>query len=315
MNAEPLLSNIDFLHSDRYQATLEKAEDGKIGLTHKAEIIWPDGVNRDSWVKIYRKQFSRGLVNEVIGYILAGTLDLPQPEHAGFLMYPTDWIDENHKNELSEIDLYRGYTIAWVTSDTQGMNLRIKLENLESKPEELIRLYNLFKEDIKNWEKLPDLIAFDYAIHNEDRNLGNLLQLPNKKFCLIDHGEILTSSNWGYWELLSPKNNGWNMMNHYIQYFNEKFIDEGIFKDLATHNYLTSCYQNLPSNFKSSQAELLSHLKQMLNGESFNPPAPLPKVFVTDSIINFIEERSENKQNFSEECARLLGIPTDSLHS
>lgn len=315
MNDDGLLKPISFLHTDRYKATLEKARDGAIGLTHAAEIVWPDGVIRNSWVKIYKKEFPRGLVNEAIGYILAAHLKLPQPDHAGFLMYPTEWIlDESDQKSLSEVDLYRGYTIAWVTSDTKGFNLRLKFETLKSTPDEYKKIFDFFKKDIQDWGQLPDLIAFDYATHNEDRNLGNLLQLPDRSFCLIDHGEILTSSNWEYWDLISPKNNGWKLMNEYIRIFEEIFLHQGIFCKLAAYNSLASCYEATPDKFDIAKKELTSYLQGMLNGEIFTLPSPLSPISVTDSIIDFLEFRSSDRQSFVDQCAKFLEIPTESTY-
>jgi hypothetical protein len=317
MSDNGLLGKISFLHYDSYKTTLEMAEDGNMGVTHKAEILWPNGDAINSWVKIYSKDHPRGLINEAIGYIIAGHFSLPQPKHAGFLQYPVGWIlDEKVKKSLSDVDLYRGYTFAWVTTDTQGMNFRPKLEELsKTSPSEFEKLFNYFKGDIQKWEKLPHLIAFDYAIHNEDRNFGNLLQLPTKDFCLIDHGEILTSSQWALWDLIAPQNRGWLLMHGYVSFFEENHSDEGIFGKIITHQNLIDCYQEVPKNITCSKEDLLPLLKDLLGDETLHPPAPLPPISALDLIMNFLDARSIDEQNFGIQCAKFLGLPTDSSFS
>lgn len=219
---------LQYLAFSNYRKYLRPAIDGRMGLmTHVAEITWLDGIQRESYVKFYGEHKKRALLNEAIGYLLISGLKLPQPEFAGFLEFKiSEKLTPEIWGEVSDIDRYRGVTYAWVCTNTNGINRRIELDNAHS-DEAKKYLTTHILEALKNWEELPNLIMCDDWLANNDRNLGNLLELPNKTFTLIDHGGILYGDNWSPWDIMRNATINGNLQRMYMGLFRQKF--EGLF--------------------------------------------------------------------------------------
>ena len=177
MPVEPNQDNfcLKFLPSNAYEGFLRASQDGAVGYTHMASINWGSDIN-DSWVKIYKKDAPRCLTNEVIGYLLAHALQLPQPKHAALMIVPIESIPTHIADQLSDVDLYRGHTYAWVTTHA-GENIREMIVNNSAAAEK-------FVQEFGQWSKVEHMIAFDHWIVNNDRHIGNLLQLPDNTFTL-----------------------------------------------------------------------------------------------------------------------------------
>ena len=292
---------IQYLPSDMYIEYLRGATDGVSGATHLASVKWNDGIERDSWVKIYAENKPRGLINEMIGYLLGKSLNLPIPPKAGFLQIENKVLHPNLVSLLSPVDQYRGFTFAWVSEDVQGDNLRIEIEN---NPSSMNVLIEYFSSCMKDWSELPSLIAFDDWILNSDRNLGNSIHLPDKTFCLIDHGECLKGGSWKEPELLDTNCHHIGFANNlHLRLLHEKHKPANLFQIEQTLSELENAKLNHFSALQQVATEIQSHLNDLIGDELIEtgieniPPYP-----VSDTVLNFLKIRAKEVKKFSERC-------------
>ncbi len=271
---------LQYLPFGNYRKYLRPAVDGCMGLmTHVAELTWSDGINRESYVKFYGENKKRALLNEAIGYLLISGLGLPQPELAGFLAFniseestPEIW------SQVSEVDRYRGVTYAWVCTNTNGINRRLELDQAQS-PEIKDYLTAHIIESLKNWEKLPHLIMCDDWLANDDRNLGNLLELPNRTFTLIDHGGILYGDNWSPWDIMRNALINGNFQKMYMNILKQRF--SGLFWKESLLNELEKAKKEHSNAFNSVKEEIHQLINDFLGDEKINvgiPPNPIQNV-------------------------------------
>lgn len=187
------------LPESSYLTSHELVTEGEMGATRKASIEWDDGTIRKCYVKVY-PSINRvmKICNELTGFLLAKALGLKQPEGAALIplnkMYHSDY--------LSVIDINSPEIVwAWVTTEC-GSSIKgvFQLNNFEElykqdpiqTQQKLNHAFNL----ICDQKNLPELIAFDDFIANNDRNIGNLVMLGDGEMGIIDHGEILGRINW-----------------------------------------------------------------------------------------------------------------------
>ena len=297
------MSNIlQYLPFSNYKKYLRPAVDGCMGLmTHVAELSWSDGVQRESYVKFYGENKKRALLNEALGYLLINGLKLPQPELAGFLEFkiseettPAVWTN------ASEIDKYRGVTYAWVCTNTGGINRRIEIDNANS-PELKNYLAALVIEALKNWEKLPNLIMCDDWLANNDRNMGNLLELPNRSFTLIDHGGILYGDNWSPWDIMRNGVINGDFQRMYVNIFKQKF--EGLFWKENLIKALEEIKNEHGASFESIKEEAVQLINDFIGDEKINigiPPNPVQNV--SNILQDFLAANAVQVSNIEAKC-------------
>lgn len=282
---------LQYLPFSHYRKFLRSAVDGCMGIgTHVAEIIWDDGICRESFVKFYKHDKKRALLNEAIGFLLIQSLELPQPELGGFLQYK---ISETETPELwkdaSEIEKYRGEVIAWVTTNTNGLNKRIEITQQQD-PQIQAYLISQVQESLKHWDHLPELILCDDWLANNDRNLGNLLELPNRTFTLIDHGGILYGDNWSAWDIMQARTINGPFQKGYAQIYKRRFGD-GLFwkQDLVAE--LVELKKKHIQGLNKVRGELFTLVEEFIDSEEVDtglPPQPIQKV--SKILQDFLEE-------------------------
>lgn len=139
-------------------------------------------------MQCYVKAFppgSRGVINEVTGWILAGTRRLAQPRRAWLLFLPwhilvSTWPDRDWGDPDPD-----GYpTFATLRLNSSVPKARLDIDNAGDMAE------------LRGWPKLADKIAFDEWTGNADSNAGNLIRLAAGRFAGIDHGEICGGQYW-----------------------------------------------------------------------------------------------------------------------
>lgn len=190
---------IRVLSENSYLTSHEKVTGGVMGVTRMASIEWDDGSIRKCYVKVYPSQDRiRKLCNELTGFTLAKALGILQPDSAALIPLSKLF----YKDFLEVTDTNSDETIwAWVTTEC-GSSIKgiFHLNNFEelfqTDPsgtfEKLIQAYSL----VCNQKNLPNIIAFDDFIANDDRNIGNVVMLGDGNMGIIDHGEILGGVNW-----------------------------------------------------------------------------------------------------------------------
>lgn len=298
---------LQYLPFSYYRKFLRPAVDGCMGIgTHVAEIIWEDGVCRESFVKFYKHDKKRALLNEAIGYLLIQSLDLPQPELGGFLQFK---ISETETPELwrdaSELERYKGEVVAWVTTNTNGLNRRIEI-NKQQNSKIQSYLISQLEESLKKWGHLPELILCDDWLANNDRNLGNLLELPNRTFTLIDHGGILYGDNWSVWDIMQARTINGPFQKGYAQIYRKRFGD-GLFwkQDLVAE--LVELKKKHIQGLKNVQEELFTLIEEFIDSEEVDtglPPQPQQKV--SKILQDYLEASASQYSTIEQKCDHWL---------
>lgn len=133
------------------------------------------------FVKVFPKRFAAtGLLNELVVYLVAKHGSLPVARRGYILVLPAEQILRVHPDYRHEIPIENGLTIAWATTAIEGPPLRL-LHSIRE-PEMQRRL--------RKWRQLPDVLAFDELVVNQDRTDDNLIVVRNGEFAIVDHGEI-----------------------------------------------------------------------------------------------------------------------------
>ncbi|WP_180116127.1 hypothetical protein [Acinetobacter sp. YH12140] len=298
---------LQYLPFSYYRKFLRSAIDGCMGVgTHVAEVLWEDGICRESFVKFYKHDKKRALLNEAIGFLLIRSLNLPQPELGGFLQYK---ISETETPELwkeaSELEKYRGEVIAWVTTNTNGLNKRIEITQQQD-PQIKEYLANQLRESLKKWCHLPELILCDDWLANDDRNLGNLLELPNRTFTLIDHGGILYGDNWTVWDIMQSRIINGPCQKWYTQIYRSKF-GEDLFWKQELLNELTELKQKHIIGLNQVKEELFSLIDEFTDSEEVDTKLPRQPIQKVSKVLqDFLEESAIQVSSLEQKCDHWL---------
>lgn len=178
---------LEMLESVRYQRLISTLDTKPTVRVHRALIKWPDGVIRDSHLKIPLAQPGlpcRHLINEAVGWLLARACGLPVPPVAGYMLLEAEQLLDAHP----DLDKHAasGGALAWVCSTEPATVLRLTRSEAEQ----------LVLDEIREWAHAPGTAALDEWIANADRHAGNLLRRAPKDFVLIDHDNALTGAHW-----------------------------------------------------------------------------------------------------------------------
>lgn len=188
---------IEIIESDGYLDTLKQMSPTSGGIsarTYLATVQWPDGQVIDSYVKLFPADVRiKELINESFGFLLAGTVNLPQSNRAALIKLDVNEFSIDTSNDPFASD--NGFVYGWVTSSLGGDNLRKTF--LKNYPNHVTndeaQKLMIFLND---WSQFPNLIAFDDWIGNIDRNIGNLIFINKNNVAIIDHGRLFGVENW-----------------------------------------------------------------------------------------------------------------------
>lgn len=172
---------IELLNQTSLKTVLSRPNEGLMALTLLCLVEWSDGVQRQCYVKIFAEAEGLGVFNEILGYLLTKAEGLPVAPKAGIIILP-----EELKKEIA----FPVAPVAFLTSKVNG-NSPSSFYNIG----QLIQFESLCTV-IDAWEKLPQTIAFDEWVANQDRNLGNLIIDANFAVTLIDHSNMPVDLVW-----------------------------------------------------------------------------------------------------------------------
>lgn len=209
---------IEIIESDFYLDTLKQMSPTSGGIsakTYLATVQWPDGQVIDSYVKLFPADVrTKELINESFGFLLAGTVNLPQSNRAALIKLDVNEFSIDTSNDSFASD--NGFVYGWVTSSLGGENLRKTFfknfpHHITNAEASKLMIF------LNNWSQFPHLIAFDDWIGNIDRNIGNLIFINKNNVAIIDHGRLFGVENW----LIQPINAALNCENKMLNIFKD----------------------------------------------------------------------------------------------
>lgn len=168
-----------------YMGFAEHENNGQRALTHAAWIRDDRGGKFRAYLKLYTKK-NKELINEITGYLIASALELPQTDKAFFIHVPIEELRKIYTG-IDFGDHDKDTIPLWGTREIPGETPKIRFSGVASR---------ILKRDLKKWNKLVDVIAFDEWTANTDRNTGNLVRQRTGKYYIIDHGALATGPDW-----------------------------------------------------------------------------------------------------------------------
>jgi hypothetical protein len=166
-----------------------------VECVHRAHFHHPRRGAVTAYAKLYppSDSGSKGLANEIAGYLIAEACDLPRAPFAFVAAIPLEklpvdsapeWIVERVRRLQSQGKssvLYPAFCAAPVDG---AISAQVALGQ---RPSELLR------KDILEWRDLARVLAFDDGIANVDRHFNNLLRVGRQRYVAIDHGCLVVS--------------------------------------------------------------------------------------------------------------------------
>lgn len=279
--------SITVLSENSYLASHQRVTGGMMGVTRMASIEWDDGSIRKCYVKIYpSKDRTRKLCNELTGFTLAKALGILQPNGAALMplskLFYDDFIEVADKNSPETI-------WAWVTTEcgnsVKGLfHLDNIEERLETDREEAIRKIIQAYSVVCNQKNLPNIIAFDDFIANDDRNIGNVVMVGDGNMGIIDHGEILGSIDWMVHLDHLDKNQSFS--NKLLNILNDLPTMKDQTKFTTKHLAVEAANKNKDA-FISVQSILLTWWTNLLEISDLSPTEQMKYVEYLDDFLHY----------------------------
>lgn len=185
--------------SYRGSAVTGVISDGQSGHTHIALLSTAAGERPiRCYVKLYpdlneQGREHRGLINEMVGYILAAGMGVPTPKQAGFITLQGDQLAARPAWAVDNDAL-----VGWWTQDMAAPSLRAYYDLSDLQQASHMAREKLAKvaAELKSSKQAHLIIALDDLLADVDRNIGNLLRLKSGIYMLVDFGKILTGDGW-----------------------------------------------------------------------------------------------------------------------
>jgi len=171
-----------------------------IGGKHRANThIAQFTERRHVFVKAYPDSAPRGLINDIVGYLMARHAGIEQPQ-SGIIALPA--------SALARVGLTTSAPAVWCFASTSCIDLSNRRHG------SLTALFgdnlHAIRNVLESWPGFAQLVAFDTWLANIDRNTGNLILTSNNTLYPIDHSDILTGPEWNLNDLVA-KEDEWTM--------------------------------------------------------------------------------------------------------
>lgn len=196
-----IIKVLDDSHLIRFTNWVDE-EDGHMNPVFIAEFEHPSG-RMNAFCKLYNPA-SKGLINEITGFLIARSYGIPQPQHA-FLLFLSAAklprvgdIAERYGNEWMK---GKPHFQIFCTSRLDGQNAALYFRRNGLLPE-------MLAEEVQQWRGYAPTVALDEHIAHTDRHSNNLLRLGKRKYAIIDNGRLVSEKgeNWGTSELCNNRN-------------------------------------------------------------------------------------------------------------
>ena len=185
------------LGAQGYVRFVRKIAEGRLATTFLALVNY-DGVVRRAYIKLYDHVAQpKAELNEVLGYLYAQAMDIPSPAvffidvpafdvaASGFLPEAVLSMRAVGTLEAHDPTVAGEGTAKTLYMSTTGIDFPQIRSRLISSPAGRA------------------LMAFDEALGNSDRNIGNIVFSKKHGVVAIDHGCIFTGPNWSHFNLNS----------------------------------------------------------------------------------------------------------------
>lgn len=146
----------------------------------------------DMYAKIYSlKGTDRSIFNEILGYLMAHALGLPQPKHACIALVPTEKLrkdmagcalNSSLNNEVFQHDVFPVFCTSKIDKSKTAFQYNDFVEAVAS--------------ELAKWPDMGKAVAVDNTIANIDRHVNNLVRTGVNKYHLIDNGILVNGNGW-----------------------------------------------------------------------------------------------------------------------
>lgn len=141
----------------------------------------------DMYVKIYPLDYDdRCIFNEILGYLMANELGIPQPTYACIAMIPTDIVKKNDTIGFCDTPLGKQF----LQNSSYPVFCTARIHKNETAFEYHQRTKKLVAE-LEKWKFMASTIALDNTIAHIDRHTNNLLRTGRNTYHIIDNGLLV----------------------------------------------------------------------------------------------------------------------------
>lgn len=163
-------------------------DQGNLNPVFVASFKHPNEQNLiDMYCKVYPLDSSdRSIFNEIVGYLVADALGIPQPEYACIALVPTKPILKDDTVGFSSTVLGQQFS----NYDVYPIFCTAKIDKSETAFEYHTRSNKLISELVK-WPYISKAMAMDSTIAHIDRHVRNLLRTGKSKYHVIDNDQLV----------------------------------------------------------------------------------------------------------------------------
>lgn len=170
-------------------------DDQHLNPVFTGEFNHPIGGGIQAYCKLYNP-LGKGLINEIVGYLMTHALGVKQPEYAFVSILPKQKLKDLSKIvKASNFDWIKTNksVLCFCTSRLDGPSAAIHL-----KPPITERAVSSIADDVLHWDGYSETVALDENIAHVDRHFNNLLRLSKQSYALIDNGRLINeyAENW-----------------------------------------------------------------------------------------------------------------------
>lgn len=227
----------------------------------------------DMYAKIYSfKAGNRSVFNELIGYLMANALELPQPKYACIAFIPTSQLIKNIPNGA----LNESLNAEVFQNNIYPIFCTSKIDPSQT----AYQYYNCVEavaQELAKWPDMGKAVAMDNTICHTDRHVNNVLRTGVNKYYLIDNGILIDTDGWKIKDL-EPNTHFKNK----LLYLSEHLMTENQFTKVKGEAIL-AC-----DNHTHALTQIISEIKYWINA--------LYSQYRNDyeSFVDFLDNRTNN---------------------
>lgn len=147
----------------------------------------------DMYAKLYSLQpNNRSIFNEIVGYLMADALNLPQPKYACIALIPTEKLKQNIDCNFTDANLEKEI----FSNSYYPVFCSSKIDPSETAFQYYGGVIETVVSELSKWSDYGKAMAMDNTICHADRHLNNILRTGTNKYHLIDNGILVSHNGW-----------------------------------------------------------------------------------------------------------------------